>query len=210
MHNLVSIYIYGLLNFLHYNYRQLLTILRFISTSFFSFPSKIHGNHRHSMIYSNKWRYRPNSRFLSPHMSRKKMEFQQPFSKPLHLLWGLVLLILWALQTNLKGKEKLIRFPNLLLSGKEKEESFPWAGVGLPPPALANDHVRVVVRVHHLQDAATRSLIWSMRAQATAVTHPSSDTPNFTVDVVLVATEEQGIPVVHKIARGTMFGNISC
>ena len=76
--------------------------------------------------------------------------------------------------------------------------------MGLPPPTIADSHVRIVIRVHHLQEAATRSLIWSMRAQAVATTRLFPDAPTFTIDVVLVATEVSGIPVVHKIARGTM------
>ncbi len=77
-------------------------------------------------------------------------------------------------------------------------------GVGLPPPTIADKHVRVVIRVHHLKEAATRSLIWSMRAQAVAAARLFPDAPTFTLDVVLVATEVSGIPVVHTIAEGTM------
>ena len=84
---------------------------------------------------------------------------------------------------------------------KDKAQSPAWMGVGRPPPSIGEKHVRVVVRVHHLQSMATRSLIWSMRSQVEAAKY-APDASNFTVDVVLVATEEVGVPIVHQIAQG--------
>ena len=94
--------------------------------------------------------------------------------------------------------------PSQLFVGdvEDKTQSPAWMGVGLPPPRIGEKHVRVVVRVHHLQNMATRSLIWSMRSQVEAAKYALPDASNFTVDVVLVATEEVGVPIVHKIAQG--------
>ncbi|GAB5029626.1 Hypothetical protein NocV09_00102400 [Nannochloropsis oceanica] len=76
----------------------------------------------------------------------------------------------------------------------------PWLGVGLPPRDLQDTHVRIIIRVHHLQEAATRSLIWAMRAQPEAAKFQAG-APKFTVDFALVATEAQGLPVVQRIAQ---------
>ena len=86
---------------------------------------------------------------------------------------------------------------------KDIAQSPAWMGVGLPPPIIGEKHVRIIVRVHHLQAMATRSLIWSMRSQVEAAKHALPNASNFMVDIVLVATEEVGVPIVHKIAQGT-------
>lgn len=75
----------------------------------------------------------------------------------------------------------------------------PWLGAGRPPRGPARKrHVRVVIRVHHLQEEATRSLIWALRGQ----TQPGAEKERFSVDFALVATERKGLPVVRRIARG--------
>jgi hypothetical protein len=74
----------------------------------------------------------------------------------------------------------------------------PWLGAGRPPSRPGKRHVRVVIRVHHLQEAATRSLIWALRGQE----QPAAEKERFTVDFALVATERKGLPVVRRIARG--------
>ena len=75
-----------------------------------------------------------------------------------------------------------------------------WLGSGLPPRERNDAHVRVIIRVHHLQEAATRSLIWAMRAQPEAA-KSQAGAPKFTLDFALVATEAQGLPVVNRIAQ---------
>ena len=75
-----------------------------------------------------------------------------------------------------------------------------WLGTGLPPRELKESHVRIIIRVHHLQEAATRSLIWAMRAQPEAA-KSQAGAPKFTIDFALVATEAQGLPVVQRIAQ---------
>lgn len=56
--------------------------------------------------------------------------------------------------------------------------------------------MRVVIRVHHLQEAATRSLTWALRGEQ----QPPADKDRFTVDFALVATERRGLPILHRIA----------
>lgn len=90
---------------------------------------------------------------------------------------------------------------HLCHDSKAKNKSLPWVGIRQPPLERADLHVRVVVRVHPLQDAAVRSVIWAMRAQA-AAGHSSTNGLRFTVDIALVATEELAVPVVQNIARG--------
>ncbi len=75
-----------------------------------------------------------------------------------------------------------------------------WLGVGQPPRNVGEKHVRIIIRVHHLQEAATRSLIWALRAMPEAA-KSTPGAPNFTVDFALVATESKGLPVVHRIAQ---------
>ena len=106
--------------------------------------------------------------------------------------------------------------------GQQQRLSRPWVGAGTRPAVVEQNHVRVVIRVHHLQEESTKSLIWSMRAQAascrrsppslpsgtkasTTSLPPSNSTnhfPPFSVDVVLVPTEPEGIPIVDRIAKG--------
>lgn len=88
-------------------------------------------------------------------------------------------------------------------SSRSIASTAPWLGVGQPPAKPGRKHVRVVIRVHHLQETATRSLIWAMRAQPEAVrgTTKEKKVNGFTVDFALVATEEQGLPVVNRIAQ---------
>ena len=99
--------------------------------------------------------------------------------------------------------------------GQQQRLSRPWVGAGTCPAVLEQNHVRVVIRVHHLQEESTKSLIWSMRAQAASCrrsppslpsgTEGSNSTthfPPFSVDVVLVPTEVEGIPIVDRIAKG--------
>ncbi|EWM29236.1 hypothetical protein Naga_100119g17 [Nannochloropsis gaditana] len=91
-------------------------------------------------------------------------------------------------------------FPSSTREDMLAPEPAAWLGVGRPPHRVGEYHVRVIIRVHHLQEAATHSLIWAMRAQPQAAqSQPGS--PEFTVDFALVATEEQGLPVVHRIAE---------
>lgn len=82
----------------------------------------------------------------------------------------------------------------------------PWLGAGRPPAAPRKRHVRVVIRVHHLQEEATRSLIWALRGQ----TQPKAEKDRFSVDFALVATERKGLPVVRRIARGTVEAGFNC
>lgn len=131
----------------------------------------------------------------------KELGFRRLHHFP-HLLWGAFILILCISRMSMRVREDSHASKSLFFSVNEKEDFFPWVGAGRPPPYIAQKHVRIVVRVHHMQDQATRSLIWSMRAQAIAAQHTSPDAADFTVDIALVATEEVGIPVVHKIARG--------
>ena len=136
-------------------------------------------------------------------MTRQKLGFHH-FQKARRLVWGLIILMIWVLGISIISKAVFPSSESLVMSisKHESQKSSPWVGAGRPPPYTANKHVRVVVRVHHMQDAATRSLIWSMRAQASAAQHSSPDAPRFTVDVALVATEDRGNPVVHQIAQG--------
>lgn len=145
---------------------------------------------------------RASDRIAIPSAILKKLRFLH-LRHAHFLLWGVTLFILWGLRQNTTSPEEPWAFHVLPFFGQaSKEESLPWMGVGQPPPDIADKHVRVVVRVHHLHDAATRSLIWAMRAQAIAARYASPNAPTFTVDIVLVATEEVGVPVVHNIARG--------
>jgi hypothetical protein len=53
-----------------------------------------------------------------------------------------------------------------------------------------------------LEAVPTKALIWSMRAQPFAAQKFCPAGSNFTVDFVLIATEERAIPVVQDVARG--------
>lgn len=102
------------------------------------------------------------------------------------------------------GFSTLIKMKNLAFSPRVSQGRPPWLGVGESRIEGKNNHVRVVIRVHHLQEEATRSLIWAMRGQEQPREKDKAEnsTGPFTVDFALVATEEEGLSVVLRIAEG--------